>query len=224
MAVVRCFGESGLRETKNGPKRVPRPVSAALGRELTVFRALSSVHAASAAPDRDCKRGPIDEGVAVALRLDDPLVPPALEAVDRVGLVPRQQGAEMPEQWAAAAVLVDQREVGHAVTAGIADVHVEQHPSDITLDRVARLEAVRVASGVALGMRERALGEIEVAAVRVAGDVGRAEVMDVNERELPLAWELVRLRPNVLAVSRIAVVVRLSTLLTLSGFGCDRPV
>ena len=135
-----------------------------------------------------------------------------------------QRADPRTEQWAAAAVLVDQREVGDAVTAGVADVHVEQHPGNVALDRVARLEAVRVASGVALGMRERALGEIEVAAVRVAGDVGRAEVMDVNERELPLAWELVRLRPNVLAVSRIAVVVRLSTLLTLSGFGCDRPV
>jgi hypothetical protein len=52
-------------------------VSAAVGPPH--IKALSSVHAASAAPDRDCKRGPIDEGVAVALRLDDPLVPPALE-------------------------------------------------------------------------------------------------------------------------------------------------
>jgi hypothetical protein len=38
-------------------------------------------------------------------------------------------------------------------------------------------------------MRELALVEIEVAAVGVAGDIGRTEVMDVGVRELPLARE-----------------------------------
>ena len=72
-------------------------------------------------------------------------------------------------------------------------------------------------------MRELALVEIEVAAVRVAGDIGRMEVMDVGVRELPLAREPVRLRPDVLAVQESLSWFGLSVLLTLSGFGCDRP-
>jgi hypothetical protein len=41
-----------------------------------------------------------------------------------------------------------------------------QHPRDIALGRVARLEAVGVAQGSALGVRELALVEVEVAAVQ----------------------------------------------------------
>jgi hypothetical protein len=151
-------------------------------------------------------------------------VPPALKVVDRVGLVPSEKAAEMPEQRAAAAILVDQGEVGHSVTAGIADVHVEQHPGDVALERVTRLEAVAVAPGGALGMRELALVEIEVAAVRVADDVGWAQVMDVGVRELPLAREAMRLRQTCSRFQESLSWFGFSVLLTLSGFGCDRPV
>ena len=71
----------------------------------------------------------------------------------------------MAEQRSAAAVRVDQLEVGHAVGAGIADIHVERHPRHIALDCIAWLEAVGVAPGRALGMREIALVEVEAAAV-----------------------------------------------------------
>jgi hypothetical protein len=93
------------------------------------------------------------------------LVPPALEVVNGVGAVPGEQSAEMAEQRSAVAVLVDQSQVGHAVVAGVANVHVEQHPGDVALDRVARLEAVGIAPGGAIGMCELALVEVEVAAV-----------------------------------------------------------
>jgi hypothetical protein len=48
------------------------------------------------------------------LDLDDPLVPPPLQFSDRIGFVPRQQDAEVPEQRAAATAFVDQSQVGHA--------------------------------------------------------------------------------------------------------------
>jgi hypothetical protein len=66
-------------------------------------------------------------------------------------------------------------------------------------------------------MRELALVEIEVAAVRVAGHVGWAEVMDVGVSELPLAREPVRLRPDVLALPGIVVVARVEHGLRLPG-------
>ena len=84
------------------------------------------------------------------LRLDDSLVPPTLEVIDRVRRMPGKQRAKMPELRAAVAGLVDQLEVGHAVVPGIADVHVKQHPRHIALDRIARLEAVGVAPGGAI--------------------------------------------------------------------------
>jgi hypothetical protein len=56
-------------------------------------------------------------------------------------------------------------------------------------------------------MRELALVEIEVATVRVTGDIGRAEMMNVSVRELLLAREAMRLQPNVLAVPGIVIVV-----------------
>ena len=62
--------------------------------------------------------------------------------------------------------------------------------------------------GDALGTRDVALVEIEVAAVRVAGDVGWAEVRGFGVRELPLTRDSMRLRPDVLAVSGIVVVAR----------------
>jgi hypothetical protein len=86
----------------------PHQLAPRVLREICLLPALWSdlVHAARAAPDCGGERGPIDEEVGVALYLDDPLVPPALQVVDRVSPMPGEQGAEMSEQGAAVAVLM----------------------------------------------------------------------------------------------------------------------
>ena len=66
------------------------------------------------------------------------LAPEPVLGGDRETLDQTAQNAQRPRRSAGSGT----------VAPGITRVHVEQHPRDIALDRVARLEAVSVARGV----------------------------------------------------------------------------